>query len=1046
MVHNNSLRALLVGIVTFFLITSGLVAPAQAVDGMYVSVSKSDVVRNGQTNLDQIVITFSNMPVGGRIQILVSGATYASTGSPVAISTSSAYRECGSSRIYIAATNLDYGAPDIPATCNTSGNYLEWQPNSGAANYGGKISFLVGAGALQFTSSTAGGFVYINGNRTYGEAQYDFTLTPKINSAVTFKANGGVGADYTQRSSSTTNLALNTFTRSGYRFLGWGAGQQSSVNYTDGASFAFGTSTADKDFYAIWQLSTPQAPLTVTSTSETFGNPLTLTSSGGSGNGAITYVAANGTASGCAITGGNLTTTTAGTCLVTATKASDTTYDSVSSVATTVTIAKASRTLSFGATTTYTLTYGATQTVLATPSAGAGDVVTYSVSSGTACSVDSTTGVIRVTETNGSCSVSASIAEGTNYLAASTTTQVVVNGTVKAITITGGSPMVNYGTSFNPTALDIGQALVGTQLLDYSASTFTYTGINGTSYGPSTTRPNDAGWYAVLPSNVIIETTGNVDTTANYNITYAPGALEIRKVSRTLAFSTTSASLVYGDAQAFVAISSAGDGSITYSAGSSTACSVNSTTGLVTVTSGSGSCSISADISAGTNHLAATATTPVTITVSARPITITASSPAVTVGDAFTPTFSVSSGTLAGSEAISSVTYRYAGSGSTSYTSSTTAPAGIGTYSVTPSAAVFSSGTATNYVITYAVGALTINNKLARTLTFATTSYTLEYGDSQIVSAAVSGGPFDGTVTYSAGSSTACSVNVTSGNIEVTSGVGTCVVSAAISEGTGYLGATTTTPVTVTVEPKALTITAQEISITFGGAITPEYEITQGALQNSDAISGVSYSFAGTGSTNFASSTTAPTGRGTYSITPSAAIFSAGVSANYAITYAAATLAISQISAPSATMTIDAPVGSRVLGATLNYSASGMQSTASYEITVRSTPQVLSSGVITGDSVNGTATVPQNLEAGWHTLTFVSTTSDGSAFSESMYFKVSSTGMLLSSTNVLPSELAYTGLDMSSMLLMAAVMLMLGLALTRMATRKVRNRVGKLTA
>ena len=90
--------------------------------------------------------------------------------------------------------------------------------------------------------------------------------------------------------------------------------------------------------------SSAQAALTLTSTSGTYGTALTLTSSGGSGTGAVSYTVANGTATGCAISGSSLSATAAGTCIVTATKAADTTYGSVSSTATTVTFAASTTT------------------------------------------------------------------------------------------------------------------------------------------------------------------------------------------------------------------------------------------------------------------------------------------------------------------------------------------------------------------------------------------------------------------------------------------------------------------------------------------------------------------------------------------------------------------------------------------------------------------------------------------------------------------------------------------------------------------------------
>jgi hypothetical protein len=92
-----------------------------------------------------------------------------------------------------------------------------------------------------------------------------------------------------------------------------------------------------------------QDGLSVTSTSGTFGQALTLTTSGGSGTGAVTYVATNGTASGCSAIGASLTTLSAGTCVVVATKAANDVYQIRSSSDTTVTIAKGNQTISFPA-------------------------------------------------------------------------------------------------------------------------------------------------------------------------------------------------------------------------------------------------------------------------------------------------------------------------------------------------------------------------------------------------------------------------------------------------------------------------------------------------------------------------------------------------------------------------------------------------------------------------------------------------------------------------------------------------------------------------
>ena len=87
-----------------------------------------------------------------------------------------------------------------------------------------------------------------------------------------------------------------------------------------------------------------QATLKVTSTSGIYPTALTLTTSGGSGGGAVTYAVAPGTASGCTLNGSGpytLTSTSVGTCLVTATKAADVSYLQISSTQTSVTLMSA---------------------------------------------------------------------------------------------------------------------------------------------------------------------------------------------------------------------------------------------------------------------------------------------------------------------------------------------------------------------------------------------------------------------------------------------------------------------------------------------------------------------------------------------------------------------------------------------------------------------------------------------------------------------------------------------------------------------------------
>ena len=86
-----------------------------------------------------------------------------------------------------------------------------------------------------------------------------------------------------------------------------------------------------------------QSALSISSTSGSFGTPLTLATNGGSGDGLVTYVYAEGTTT-CTLSSGVLTAAATGTCLVTATKATDDNYSAISSSQTTITFAAGSTT------------------------------------------------------------------------------------------------------------------------------------------------------------------------------------------------------------------------------------------------------------------------------------------------------------------------------------------------------------------------------------------------------------------------------------------------------------------------------------------------------------------------------------------------------------------------------------------------------------------------------------------------------------------------------------------------------------------------------
>ena len=106
------------------------------------------------------------------------------------------------------------------------------------------------------------------------------------------------------------------------------------------------TYSAASDFiYSFNVLGLEQASISLTSTSTVFGTPLTLTASGGSGTGEFSFVAIDGLATGCSVQNGTLISTSSGSCLVSVTRASDSSYLSKSTTPILVEITRAAQTI-----------------------------------------------------------------------------------------------------------------------------------------------------------------------------------------------------------------------------------------------------------------------------------------------------------------------------------------------------------------------------------------------------------------------------------------------------------------------------------------------------------------------------------------------------------------------------------------------------------------------------------------------------------------------------------------------------------------------------
>lgn len=294
-----------------------------------------------------------------------------------------------------------------------------------------------------------------------------------------------------------------------------------------------------------------------------------------------------------------------------------------------------------------------------------------------------------------------------------------------------------------------------------------------------------------------------------------------------------------------------------------------------------------------------------TANVTRKGLTVTADDKTIAFGN--TATYTVTGSGLVGSDALNDgggTVYTFAGTGSTTYGPSTTAPTAVGTYSITPSSVAFTTGSASNYTIGYAPGTLTISNSLlSQTIDYPAPSGKT-FGDADFTVDATSkdgSTPTGLLVTLTSLTPGICTVgsSALSGNVSRVTvtivSAGTCQIRGSQSGGTvgasSYSSASNVTQ-SIVISPKSVVVTADNKSKVFGAA-DPTFTSSATGLVSPATLNGATYTFAGTGSTSYGPSTTPPTAVGTYSITPSAATLAGGgVASDYTFSYVAGTYTI----------------------------------------------------------------------------------------------------------------------------------------------------------
>lgn len=406
----------------------------------------------------------------------------------------------------------------------------------------------------------------------------------------------------------------------------------------------------------------------------------------------------------------------------------------------------------------------------------------------------------------------------------------------RQLTVTAHNKTINYGDPI-PQPIDL---------------TYSITGF----------APGENEFVLLTPVSIATNATGAIgvynitvaDATAdNYDITFVPASLTIQKATLNIAFTPLPAK-TYGDADFAPGATISNGLPITYTSDNNSVATIVG--GNIHIT-GAGTATITAH-QAGDGNYNPSPDAPVTLTVDKKQLTVTAEDKTISFGDplpAFTHTIT---GFITGeTDAMLTTPVSVSATGTNA-----------GTYPITPSGAA-----AANYTFNYVNGTLTIGKATVQ-ISFSSLPVKT-YGDADFApGATISNGL---PITYI--SSNGNVATIIGGNIHIT-GAGSTTITAQ-QPGNGNYNAATDVPLTLTVNKKQLTVTANNQTISFGDAFpTFSYIITGFISPDTEATLTTPVSVSASG-----------TNVGTYPIT-----VSGGAAANYTFNYVAGILTIQKAS------------------------------------------------------------------------------------------------------------------------------------------------------
>ena len=185
-------------------------------------------------------------------------------------------------------------------------------------------------------------------------------------------------------------------------------------------------------------------------------------------------------------------------------------------------------------------------------------------------------------------------------------------------------------------------------------------------------------------------------------------------------------------------------------------------------------------------------------------------------------------------------------------------------------------------------------------------------------------------------------------------------------------------------------------------ALTSASPLTPNAGASSSGTGTISYSVQSAGTTNC--SVDNVTGVLSFNAAGSCVVrATAAANSTYTSAFEDVTFVIGSTTT-TVSLTLDVAVGEPTAQAPVEYATTGLLPGSAWDLIVRSNPQTLASGHANGAGIAlGSGSLPAGLSAGWHSVTFSGTGTNGGFVTTTIWFEVAADGTLLKTQSAEPT-------------------------------------------